>query len=491
MGFCGMSYKRQVEKLKHEVVTLKNQSLDNSEIRNSLASVVASAQMQSNLTSFNPIINNNIYAPLSINWQILTYMYKTHGIIQTAIDMPVLDALRGGVDIHSAEMDVDDIKELNDEMEENGILEAVGEAMIWARLYGGGAIIINTDQDPAKPLDSKRISRLELYAANRWELTTSTGWVPQPNQIDQRGNQQSIMGIPGIYAKENSDYFYFYGMKIHNSRVITVKGKTAPYIIRWQLAGWGMSEVERMVEDFNSYLKTREVLYELLEEAKIDVYQFENLTAQLATQAGTELTKKRVALMNQLKSFQRAIVLDKNDIFEQKQITFSGLAEVMKENRIGIAAALRMPLTKLFGLSAAGFNSGEDDIENYNAMVESEVRSRLRRPIKKVLNLLSMLKFGVELDQRFEFRPLRVLGAVEEEGIKTSKQNRYMTLYDRALISSQELGQITEKEGLVPIETEMSRGMLEDHPESAMMGGVNGEEGDEDGKEKNGGKKSE
>ncbi len=472
----------QVAKLKNEIVSLRNaQGNDSAEIRNSLAAVVAGAQMQSNLTSFNPIISNNIYAPLSINWQILTYMYKTHGIIQTAIDMPVLDALRGGLDIQSGEMDVDDIKELNDDMEENGILDAIGEAGNWARLYGGGALIINTDQDPATPLDPAKMKRFELYAANRWELTTNTGWMPQVHSID--GRSSVMMGVPGMYAKINSDYFWFYGMKIHSSRVVTIAGKTAPYIIRWQLAGWGMSEVERMVEDFNCYIRTKEVLYELLEEAKIDVYMLENLNAQLATQAGTQITQKRIALMNELKNFQRAIVMDKNDVFEQKQITFSGLAEVMKENRIGIAAALRMPLTKLFGLSAAGFNSGEDDIENYNAMVESEVRQKLRRPIKTVLNLMCMMKFGTELDHSFQYKPLRVLGAVEEEGVKTSKQNRYLTLYDRSLITSQEMGEITEKENLVPVETQMAKGLLDEHPVGAGMG-----TGEEDGEEE-GGKK--
>ena len=30
---------------------------------------------------------------------------------------------------------------------------------------------------------------------------------------------------------------------------------------------------------------------------------------------------------------------------------------------------LKMPITKLFGISAAGFSSGEDDIENYNSMI--------------------------------------------------------------------------------------------------------------------------
>ena len=38
--------------------------------------------------------------------------------------------------------------------------------------------------------------------------------------------------------------------------------------------------------------------------------------------------------MNEMKNFNNALVLDKNDEYDQKQITFSGLAEVMKENRI-------------------------------------------------------------------------------------------------------------------------------------------------------------
>ena len=137
---------------------------------NSLGSLVQSALGQANLTSFNPIIQSNIYAPLTINWMLLTYMYKTHGIIQTAIDVPVLDSIRGGLELRSGELDSDELKDLEDDMEELGILDTIGEALKWARLYGGAALILNTGQDTEKELDMKKVDRLELYAANRWEL---------------------------------------------------------------------------------------------------------------------------------------------------------------------------------------------------------------------------------------------------------------------------------------------------------------------------------
>jgi uncharacterized protein len=433
---------------------------------NSLGGLVQSAFLQTNLTSFNPILRNNIYAPLTINWMILMYMYKTHGVIQTAIDMPVLDALRGGLELKSNQLGVDELKQIEDELEERGLLESIGEAMTWARLFGGGALIINTNQNPERELNIEAVKKLELYPANRWELMSI--WKP--------GDPTTELTPWEWAAQKDQDYIYFYGEKLHKSRIITLSGKPAPYIIKWQLQGWGMSEVERMVEDFNAYIKTKNVTYDLLEEAKIDVYKFEGFKSQLATEAGTRITRNRVELMNQLKNFNNSIVLDKNDEFEQKQITFAGLAEVMKENRIGIASALRMPMTKLFGLSASGFNSGEDDIENYNAMVESEVRQKLRRPIKTILNLLCAVKYGKVFDIDFEFKPLRMLSAIDEENVKTSKANRYNALYDRMLLDSKEIGEIYQKENLLPIETAAAEGLLDEHPAAPMGIPLGGED---------------
>lgn len=434
---------------------------------------------QSSLSSFNPLIQSNVYAPLSIDWMTLTYLYKTHGVLQTAIEVPVLDALRGGILIESKDMTPEDIALLQEKLEDDGIIQQIVEAGIWGRLYGGAALIVSIPtQDPAKPLVMNKLEGLKFHVCNRWELGGNY----------QARDVKDVLTTPmEKYNAANSDMFLFYNNQVHHSRVLQFFGKQAPHIVRWQLQGWGMSEVERMIGDFNLYLRTREVLYELLEEAKVDVISVENLQSALATDAGTQLMANRVQKANELKRFNRALVIDKNDTYDQKQLTFSGIADVMKENRIGIAAALRMPLTKLFGLSATGFNSGEDDIENYNSMVESEVRQRLKPLIRRIITLKCIELFGGEVPFRLKFEPLRELDAVQEETVKTSKQNRFLGLYDRMLANSQETAQMMDKEKLLPMEIEATKGLLEDHPAPAGMEGEEGE-GDDKGKGKQDGK---
>ncbi len=423
---------RQLTKLRAVNSELKNNlELKNQSVLNAISSLMSPATNQTSLNSLTNLAYFNAYAPLTINWTLLTYMYKTHGLLQTAIDMPVLDALRGGIDIHSDQLSPEDIKLLQDRLEHTGVIGMLGETAIWARLYGGAGVVINVDQDPAKPLDMKKVNRLDFYAASRWEI-------------------QSVNRF--------SDTYEFYGKKIHHSRVLTMAGKAAPYLIKFVLQGWGMSEMERMIEDFNLYLRTKDVIYELLKEAKVDVYRFENFTTQLASGQAGQLTTARVQLMNQLKAYNNAVVMDKNDEFEQKQITFAGLAEVHKQNMVYVASALRMPMTKLFGISSAGFNSGEDDIENYNAMVESEVRQPMRPLIRGVLDLICLQEFGDTFDLDFSYKPLRMLGLVEEEVVKTSKYNRYKGMFDDGLMDPKEYAELMHDEKLVPMMTSVAKG---------------------------------
>lgn len=459
----------------HVSMLSKKSALLQATVANSLSSLASSlgadgSNGASNLTSMMPTLSSNMYAPVTLMWQNLMFMYKTHGLLQTAIDMPVLDALRGGLDITSDQIG-SDLGLLEDKIEEDGVLDRIGDSFIWARLFGGGALVVNSEADSESPLGDEVADggKVELYDACRWEL-----------QCDRR--------IP-------SDGFYgFYGKKLHESRVMTILGKRAPFLIRAQLSDWGMSEFERMIEDFNIFLRGREVIYSILDEAKLDVYQLEGFAAQLATSNGTQLTTRRIQMMNSIKNFQNALILDAKDKFDQKQLSFGGLAEILKENRIMIASALRMPIAKLFGLGSTGFSSGADDLENYAALVESEVRTPMRPIIRKVLKLYVKNLFGEDMDFDFQFKPLRILSAVDEENIKSGKLNRFMSLYDKMLMNSKELGEAVQKENLVPIALEAEKGLLDDHPQPMLptMGGSPesaGEEVDEDDKEdKKGGK---
>jgi phage-related protein (TIGR01555 family) len=391
-------------------------------------------------------------SPLTFDRMTLSYLYMENGIIRTAIDQPVDDAVRGGVEFKSTgQVGVDEIKAVDDYFIEKGVWTAIKTTMKWGRLFGGAGLVINNGQDPSTELDLDTMndkSPLKFLDADRWELA-------MPND-EERPETQGIL---------NTTQFYYYTMKLHRSRVITVTGDTAPSLIRRMLMGWGLSEVEKMVRDLNQYIKSQDLIFDLLDEAKVDVFKVFGYHSSLKTPGGQKRMEAGITLSNKMKNYINALIMDKDDDFDQKQITFSGLAEMLQQIRIGIASTLRMPVTKLFGLSAAGFNSGEDDIENYNAMIESDIRSRMRPMIQRALDVVSAKLFGSVMDLTFDYKSLRIMSQNDEEDMKVKKQTRVLNNYDRGLLNAKQCMESQRKENLLSIEkTDAEQGLTEDFP---------------------------
>ena len=427
------------------------------------AGIRLSSQMYtggSQLSDYGTIGFSNNYSLITLNRVILTYMYTGNGIFQRAIQVPVLDAISKGMEIESGEVGNDEIKEIMDIWEDLGCWDVVLDAMTWSRLFGGGGVVINTNQDPETQLNYKTLknSDLKFYDGDRWVLTT-TG-----SAFKDLENQ--------FLELDQTEYFYLYGQKVHKSRVIPLRGKKAPTYVRRQLKGWGLSVAESMIRDMNNYLKTDEVLYEILDESKLDIYFIKDLAEKLLT-GGTNRIQTRIQTANEIKNYLNALLMDSEDKYEQKTMTFAGLAEIKRENRIGIAGAVNMPVTKLFGISAAGFNSGEDDIENYNAMVESEIRSKVRIVCRKILKVLFAVKYGYVPTFDIKFPSLRILSSVDEEAVKTSKTNRILSMMREGLLTGPKAMEMLKKEGLVTIDVDEEA--IPDRPVSAEEESVDGD----------------
>jgi phage-related protein (TIGR01555 family) len=404
----------------------------------------------STLSSYGTAAYSNNYSLLTLNRIILTYMYTGNGIFQTAIQLPIQDAIGKGIDIQSGELDNDDIDEVMSYWEDIGLWEAVLNYWTWVRLYGGGALLVNSNQDPQKPLNLNGLDRtpLDFYDIDRWQLDTNQA-------IFDDWDSYSLS------ASNNNDMIYLYGEPIHESRFLRSKGKRAPHYVRRVLRGWGMSEGERMIRDLNLYLKTQDVLYEILDESKVDVYKINGLAQKLMQSGGTAKITQRVQAANEIKNYVNALVLDSQEDYEQKSMSFSGLAEVMNQNRMGVSAALRIPMAKLFGEAASGFSSGEDTLQNYNAMVESEIRAPLKPVIRKLLKITMSHVLGYVPSFTFDFPSLRELKPEIEDQIKTGDTNRILSLFDRGIIDSQETMESLRKAGVIDIETKAERGLVQ------------------------------
>lgn len=381
----------------------------------------------SQLSNVNTIFVNLRWYLVSNFRQVLSELYVENGLVQTIVDVPTDDAFRGGVEIRSKQLDEDQIDELQTSLEREDDYEAAAQATKWNRLFGGAAVLIITDQDPTTPLDIDAIDKntpLEFRGVDMWELFFDI---------------QNTEGTGEKLENEDVEFYSYYGVQVHKSRVLILTGLTAPSFIRPRLRGWGFSIIEKLVRSINQYLKATDLSFEVLDEFKLDVYKIKNLTNTLMSPAGEEMVRKRVQIANWQKNYQNAVVLDSEDDFDHKQLSFSGLAEAMQGIRMQVASDMRMPLTKLFGISAAGFNSGEDDIEVYNSMIESDVRGKIKWPLLQMIEIKCQKLFGfIPDDLRIQFKPLRMLSAEQEENVKTQKFAR--------LIQAKQAGEITRYE---------------------------------------------
>lgn len=391
--------------------------------------------------------------------QVLCEAYVELGLLQTIVDLPVEDALRGGVEIKSKELDEDEIKELQISLERDNDLNIVGQAAKWTRLFGGAGVIIMTDQDPSEPLDVDSITKdtpLEFRAVDMWELF----WDKQ----NEEGYDPSIQS-------EQFDHYNYYGEQLHKSRVMRMKGLEAPSFLRPRLRGWGFSVVEKLVRSINQYLKATDLSFEVLDEFKLDVYKIKNLVNTLLSPNGDQKIKRRVQMANWQKNYQNAIVMDSEDDFDHKQLSFAGLGDAMSAIRMQVASDMRMPQSKLFGQSVSGGlgNSDQNDMENYNSMVESEVRSKIKYDILRVCEIKCQKLFGfIPDDLEIEFAPLRVLSAEQEENVKTQKFARLMQARTAGEITTFEFRESCNKSHLLDISLDNSGDEL--NPDDPQVG---------------------
>lgn len=406
------------------------------------------------VSSVDTLWDNNRWYLITNFRQLISQLYAEHGIVQTLIDQPVDDAFRAGFEIKSSQLDADDIEQIvqylenpqGDDQESTSPLHNIMQAIKWGRLYGGGELLILTNQNPSSTLRIDAIDNndpLEFRSGDLWELFFT----------EQNTTASAQVGMN--LGANLGDHYDYYGTKLHKSHVMRVVGKEAPSFLRPRLRGWGMSELERLVRSMNQYLKNQDLIFQLLDEAKVDVFGIKGFNNALLSPEGTNGVARRIQLANRHKSFNSALVMDSQDTYDQKQITFTGLAEVLLQIRQGLAADLKMPMTKLFGISAAGFNSGEDDIENYNSMIEGEIRHKNKWIVVKACKIVCQKLFGFyPEDLTIIFNPLRMLSAKEEEEVKDSQYARVSGAYTLGLASPKEAKEAMNKDSLLGVEVD-------------------------------------
>ncbi|MBQ4178270.1 MAG: hypothetical protein II598_00835, partial [Elusimicrobia bacterium] len=137
-----------------------------------------------------------------------------------------------------------------------------------------------------------------------------------------------------------------------------------------------------------------------------------------------------------------------------------------------------MPLSKLFGIGSSGFSSGEDDIKNYNTMVETEIRSKVKNNLRYLYKLFSMFVLGKEIHSVDV-----VFGSLDYETPKdltirkNSEYQRAILAYNKGFINVSQMKEIINKNNILPITIDVNETLYDTLPlEMAKKQGQEDEE---------------
>lgn len=398
---------------------------------------------------------------LSLNYVPLANTYKSNGFAKMAVDLPVSDCFRdGGYILNSATLDAEELQKLQEYMEEHDT-EIIKQCMRWGRLYGGGVIVCSVEQKMDTPFNPETIHNkpVEFFACDRWQCypLAESLYLAEEFML-----QDTLMGDKGNYQI------------IDKSRVKTFIGEVQPYYIRNILQGWGASIFESIVPQLTQYIKANSVILELLDEAKIDILKIFELSSVLGSADGEQQIRRRCEIFAQQKNYKNMGVIDSNDDYQQKVMSFGGLHELLEKIFLLICSSLRIPYSKVFGRGASGFSSGEDDLENYNAMIMSELRVPAQPIIKWIAQIRACQLFGRKVnDLTITWKPLRVLTEKEQQEVKTQKINSYIQLLQNRVLTPKQVAEKLVQDEIISLSDEEIKNIEDEFVDNNPIGGGN------------------
>jgi phage-related protein (TIGR01555 family) len=319
--------------------------------------------------------------------------YRDNWIAKKVIDLVPFDMLRAWRAWQADEGQVELIEAAETALDLRTKIKA---AMIRGRLYGGGAILIGTDD--ARPEDELIIDRLPkdgikyLTVLSRYEIIASD-IIKSP--VSPYYGEPAFYSVKGLTGGEQV---------VHPSRVIRFLGAPSPDDST-STSGWSESVLQSLFDALEHATSAAQHIASMLPEAKTEIVSIPDLSEQIATTVGEERLIKRMQVASLARSMFNTTLLSSanpatgnpGDTWQQKQLAFTGLPDVAKLFLQIASGAADIPATRLLGQSPAGMNAtGDSDLRNYYDHISARQSVELAPAIRRLDRLLIRHALGVE-----------------------------------------------------------------------------------------------
>lgn len=410
----------------------------------------------------NPLQRTGTYAPhtmageyslsmITFNRGELMTLYHSCWELRKGIDKVSEDMWSRGVEILDQE-DPTKLKKLYT------WFSRIGSEMIFAtgqaRLFGGAVTLMMVNDgvsDLSKPLDLNKVkagSRAAFYTTDRWY------GVEQDNEKVSDFQDESF-GLPKYYSFQLGELGNT--IKVHHSRVLRWVNKRSPRMIEVQLMGWGVSELEAVLQDLMNYSNVKNSSASLVNKALVEIIKLQGLRSVMTGLAGgnaqaSAVLAGQMAAINDFRNSNGVALLDAADNYEPHNMSFTGLSDLLSENRPIVAGAFNMPLFFLFGDLKSGVFSSEESPEArlYESFIGTRQNEMIYSNSRKLLILGAKLT-GTKLMDDFDFTFVPLYDRTEK-----AKQEELASVTDAAL-KLMDANLMTHESALLEIQSAQKR----------------------------------
>lgn len=323
----------------------------------------------------------------------LETLYTDDDICARIVEKLPSDAVRGGFNLKLDAEDNDEAtstsRDIVEAVEELDALRKLRQAWIWARLYGGGAVFIGADdgQEVFEPLDLERVRSikfLNVLRRTQMQVVSYYDQVTEPHFGDPKLFRIVQLGAPQTNGSDS-----LLDVVVHESRFLHFRGVTTARLPVLSGDQWDDSVLQRVYGAIQQSSSAWMSVSHLMTDASQGVLKIENLMQMLST-GGEAMLRRRIQMMDLARSVCRAILVDANkESFERVSTSFVGIPDLLDRMMMRVAAAADMPVTELFGRSAAGMNAtGEGDKRNWYDSVAAERTDKLQPKLKQLVRLV-------------------------------------------------------------------------------------------------------
>lgn len=304
--------------------------------------------------------------------------YRGTWLARKIVDIPAKDACRKWRNWNA---EADEISKIEAEEKRLGVQGKVLDAVRKGRLFGGAAIYIGTgDPNPAEELKPERVA-----AGGIKHLNVLTKRILTPGEIETDPESPQY-GKPQYYTINSQ---LAGQVQIHPSRLVVFTGNPNPdpELATGIEQGWGDSTLLSLIDALKQADSTTANIASLVFEAKVDVIKIPNFMQGLAGGGDYETQiLNRLTLAATAKGINGALLLDKDEEYDNKQVQFAQLPEIIQTFLQIVSGAADIPVTRLLGQSPGGLNStGDSDLRNYYDHIQSEQELTLQ-PAMSVLD---------------------------------------------------------------------------------------------------------